>query len=346
MQLLRTHNYPKSTKIIFTALIAVSLIIFVIKMFKLRQGLTYEVPQADGTVQTVPVAFHDIQVPYIQLIPRYVIFYPWVLITSIFAEISILSLIISSVVSISATKYMDKFWGYKEVVKFILIVGLITNLITVLITIICNVMRSDVKGMDKPLGGGISYYFAFLVVLKQWIPEHNIVLFQGLINFRVKHLPFALLNIIIVWSILISRSLYPAVPSISSFIISYNYLRFHQSFASDPILPITTASGSSDQDSLVKGDASDTFQLVEFFPAILKPYLSVVFNQIYELSVLIGIVTPFNDDNIEQSNIRAQKRFEQVNQTQKSVANSVAERRRQVALQVIEDRINKESRAN
>ena len=60
--------------------------------------------------------------------------------------------------------------------------------------------------------------------------------------------------------------------------------------------------------------------------------------------VCLGIITPFNDDSIEQGNIRAQKRLEQANQTQKSVANSVAERRRQVALQVIEDRINKETR--
>ena len=36
----------------------------------------------------------------------------------------------------------------------------------------------------------------------------------------------------------------------------------------------------------------------------------------------------------------------QTNQTQKNVAKSVAERRRQVALQVIEDRINKETAAN
>lgn len=99
---------------------------------------------------------------------------------------------------------------------------------------------------------------------------------------------------------------------------------------------------SNDATNVIKGDASDVFKLVDFFPNISKPYLSVVFDKGYELAVLLGIITPFNDDSIEQGNMRAHKRLEQIDQTQKSIANSVAERRRQVALQVIEDRIHNE----
>lgn len=337
--LMRTYTLPKSTKILLGILLSTTALIFFIKLSLYRSAIV------NGTDEDKQVDFHEILVPYLQLIPRYTIFYPWVIITAIFAEISIFSFIISSAILTVSTKYVEKFWGFREVIKFVLILGSFTNLVTVLITIICNLMRGDVSGMDKPLGGGISYYFGFLVVLKQLIPEHNIVLFQGLINFRVKHLPFIILNIVSVWSLLISRSLYPAIPSISSFIISYNYLRFYQSFLTDPLLPITMANGGSDNsNSLITGDASDTFQLVEFFPSVTKPYLSVVFDRCYDLGCLLGILVPFNDDSIEQGNIRAKKRLEQVNQAQKSVANSVAERRRQVALQVIEDRINKESR--
>lgn len=335
----RAYALPKSTKILLGILISITSIIFFIKLAFYRSAVV------NGNNEQDEVVFHNIQVSYLQLIPRYTIFYPWVIVTAIFAEISVVSFIISGAILAVSTKYVEKFWGYKEVIKFVLILGSFTNLITVLITIICNLMRGDVEGMDKPLGGGISYYFGFLVVLKQLIPEHNIVLFQGLINFRVKHLPFILLNVVSVWSLLISRSLYPAIPSIGSFIISYNYLRFYQTFLTDPLLPITMANGGSDSSgSLITGDASDTFQLVEFFPRILKPYLTVLFDACYDLGCMLGIITPFNDDSIEQGNIRAQKRLEQANQTQKSVANSVAERRRQVALQVIEDRINKETR--
>ncbi|KAK6464791.1 eukaryotic integral membrane protein-domain-containing protein [Scheffersomyces coipomensis] len=332
---IKTSNVPTSTRALVGLLLAVSAIIFALKFQQLRVAIQ----------QGISISFGELYVPYLQLIPRSTVYYPWVIVTSIFAEVSILSFGFSILVLSISTRYVEKFWGWKEVVKFVLIIGFITNFITVIFAIISNIARNDVEGMDLPLGGGISYYFGFLVVFKQLIPEHNIVLFQGLVNVRVKHLPFALLSLVIVWSLLISRSLYPAIPSLGSFITSYTYLRFFQSFLTDPLLPITTANGDNSNSSLITGDASDTFQLVEFFPSITKPYLSIVFDRIYEISVLLGLITPFNDESVEQSNLRAQKRQEQANQSQKSVANSVAERRRQVALQVIEDRINKESTA-
>lgn len=328
--LIKPNMFAKSTKVLLGPLYAISLIILLLKIQKYRNG-------------EVPERFNDTLIPYMQLIPRYVVFYPWVVCTAIFAEITITSVILSTTVLYVSTKYVEKFWGYREVIKFVLLVGSITNFVTVLTTIVFNVIRGDVSGMDKPLGGGISYYFGFLVVLKQMIPEHNIILFQGLINFRAKHLPFVLLVAVLVWSTIISRSFYPALPSLGSFFTSYIYLRFFQRFSMDPLLPVTLANGGQDNinSSVLIGDASDTFLLAEFFPSVVTPYVSKVFDKVYDLSCFLGIITPFNQDSIDQSNLRAQKRQEQANQVQKSVANSVAERRRQVALQVIEDRISR-----
>ncbi|CUM62501.1 uncharacterized protein PRCAT00000052001 [Priceomyces carsonii] len=333
--LFKAHSLPKSTKILLSMVTSVLLLIFLIRFNKYRNQEVKE----DGTT----LKFKEINVSFLQLVPRFTIYYPWVLATSIFAESTIFSFIPSFYVLLVSSRYLEKFWGYKEVLKFVFIVGTISNLLTVLITIVFNLIRGDVKGMDRPLGGGISYYFGFLVSLKQLIPEHNIILFKGLLNFRVKQLPFILIGLVSCWSLLISRSIYPAVPAINSTLIAFNYLRFYQAFWSDPLLPITTANGDNSNSSFIRGDASDTFRLVEFFPNILKPYLSGLFEKTYDLSVFLGIVTPFNDDIIEQSNLRTQRRLEQASQSQKSVANSVAERRRQVALQVIEDRINKET---
>lgn len=282
----------------------------------------------------------EITVPYLQLVPRYAIFYPWVFVTSIFAEVSILGFFLSLVALFTGTSYVEKFWGSKEVLRFIVLIGSITNLSTVIVAIISNIIRDDVKGMDLPSGGGISYYLGFLIVLKQLIPEHHVVLFQGLINFRIKHMPFVTLVILILVSLL-TKSIYPAVPSVTSFFVSYNYLRFYQSFASDPLLPITSVSGDAGNATLVRGDASDAFQLVEFFPSAAKPYLAPVINGIYDISVFLGLVSPLDDEAVENSNLRAQKMSERVSQADKLIANSVAERRRQVALQVIEDRISR-----
>lgn len=329
--LLVKHNVPKLSRLLLALLVGVSSVVFIYK-FNVYRG---------RAAANDPIDFHDISVPYLQLIPRYAIFYPWVMVTAIFAEISILLFVFSAAILYGGSRYLEKFWRADEVIRFIFPVGAATNLTTVLIFIVCNMVRGDAKAMSSPVGGGMLYYVAFLVVFKQLIPEHNIVLFQGLINFRVKHLTLAVLSVLVLWLAFASRSLYPAVPAVVSFLVSFTYLRFFQSFLAEPVLPITTATGSPSQTSVVRGDASDTFALVEFFPAVTKPYLAPVFNQVYELNVFLGLLKPFDDDTIEQSNLRSQKRLEQANQAHKSVANSVAERRRQVALQVIEDRINK-----
>lgn len=310
---------PKSTRAVAVALFLTSFTILLVKIKYLR-------------LPTELRPLHDIVVPYIQLVPRYAVFYPWVFITAIFAEISVISFLMALGVLYVSTGYVEKFWGHREVLKFILVVGTLTNLLTVVVTIVSNIFRGDVLGMDKPLGGGVSYYFGFLLVFKQLIPEHNVVLFHGLVNFRVKHLPFALLVIVSVWSA-IFRTLYPVLPSAFSFFVAYYYLRFHQSFYADPLLP-----GEGTNAYILSGDASDAFQLIEFFPGVSKPYLGPVINAVYDVSVLLGIVTPFNDDAVEHSNMRAQKFSEQVKQASNLIANSVAERRRHVALQVIEDR--------
>lgn len=347
MSILRGHKLPKSSKILLGLLTGISILLLVLK-YQQFQSLQSSLDE---------IKFHDVKISFIQLIPRSTIYNPWVLILSISAEISIISFIFSFVVLYIGSKFAERFWGnYLEVIKFVIIVGSITNLITVIIAIISNIIRQDGKNMDQPLGGGISYYFGFLVVCKQLIPEHNIVLFQGLINFRVKHVPFALIIFLSLWSIIISQSLYPAIPSIGSFFVSYFYLRFFQSLNTEPTLPIaTTTTTNSDNNgssidmqnsSIMIGDASDTFQLIDFFPQVTRPILTPIFQHGYDISVFLGIITPFNDEIVEQSNLRAQKRQEQTNQTQKNVAKSVAERRRQVALQVIEDRINKETAAN
>lgn len=331
---MNTLTVPSSSKVLLGCLFTVSGLIFFIKVQAYRTLLE----------QGNDIKFHDIQVPMLQLIPRSTIYYPWVIATAIFAEISTISFIISGLVLYTCSKYIENFWDWKQVVKFVLICGSLTNLMTVLVTILTNIGRGDATAMDIPLGGGISYYFGFLVVLKQLIPEHNIVLFQGMINFRVKHLCFVALIVVGLWSTLISNSLYPGLPSINSFFISYIYLRFYQSFSSDPLLPLTTANGDSTNTTIITGDASDTFKLVEFFPTFTKPFLGMVFDAIYEASVFLGIVKPFNDDIIEQSNLRAQHRQNISNEASKSIASSVAERRRQVALQVIEERINQETK--
>ena len=152
MSILRGHKLPKSSKILLGLLTGISILLLVLK-YQQFQSLQSSLDE---------IKFHDVKISFIQLIPRSTIYNPWVLILSIFAEISIISFIFSFVVLYIGSKFAERFWGnYLEVIKFVIIVGSITNLITVIIAIISNIIRQDGKNMDQPLGGGISYYFDF-----------------------------------------------------------------------------------------------------------------------------------------------------------------------------------------
>lgn len=156
MSILRGHKLPKSSKILLGLLTSISGLLLVLKYESYRSLLA---------ATNEPIKFHDVRIPFIQLIPRSTIFNPWVLVLAIFAEISIFTFILSATILYVGSKFTERFWGYLEVIKFILIIGTITNLFTIVLAIISNIIREDAKNMDQPLGGGISYYFAFLVVL-------------------------------------------------------------------------------------------------------------------------------------------------------------------------------------
>ena len=81
------------------------------------------------------------------------------------------------------------------------------------------------------------------------------------------------------------------------------------------------------------GDASDTFQLIYFFPDLIKPILRPFFNFIYNVVVVkFKVIKPFHDIDIDIGNTIAESRGAKKIMT-------VEERRRQLALQVLEERM-------
>ncbi|GMF08382.1 unnamed protein product [[Candida] boidinii] len=219
---------------------------------------------------------------------------------------------------------------------------------------------------------------AFVVVLKQQSPEHSIKLFNGFLKLRIKQLPLLLLILSLTISLLITKSLFPYIPIANSFYISWFYLRYIQVNSLSELLPTSESSSSgentngddasrnisnSSSNSIVRGDASDTFAFIQFFPDFIKPYLKPICRFFYHSSVFLGIIKGFNDDDIESSNLRSIKRFNSrnvsgidtasnlfsalsftSNQSQNKPntdenAKDVAERRRQFALKVLEERV-------
>jgi hypothetical protein len=189
-----------------------------------------------------------------------------------------------------------------------------------------------------PIQGLVAVEAGFLVGLKQLVPEHTVSLFKGFISCRVKHFPA-----IFVAANMLSGPLLGTDTafwlSMIGFLVSWVYLRFFR------ITEISTSAATSGEGTSMKGDASDTFAFVAFFPDIMHPFLAPVCDGVYNALVQMRLCTPFSSEAIEAGNENAASRSEGL----PSIMNgrgpgggrrAEAERRRALALKALDQRLN------
>lgn len=178
----------------------------------------------------------------------------------------------------------------------------------------------------------------FLVSLKQLVPEHTVSIFKGVIRMRIKHFPavFVLANMLSGPLLGTDTALWL---SFFGFLTSWIYLRFFR-------ISEITSTATGGEGSVMKGDASDTFSFVAFFPDVLHPVLSPMSDAIWAILVQMRLCTPFSDEAIEAGNESAASRSEA---GLPSIMNSrgggggrraEAERRRALALKALDQRLN------
>lgn len=321
---LQKLNPPPTTKFLLVALTFTSLLLWYIKI------QTYNRLVSEGNTD---VDAQFIVVPLLQLIPNYTLTHPWTLVTSIFIDTSVWRYFLSFGLLIISGRFIERSWSSAELLRFICTVCSITNLLTVLSVIVLNLLFG-LEFFNVPIDGNLSLLISFLVVFKQLIPEHSIILFKGTVHARVKHLPFATLFLITFGSLL-SGSTVVLLQSWLGFLVAWTYLRFYQSNLVDPLLPSNSIGIQRSQ-----GDASETFALVHFFPGVTHPVLAPAFNMAYNTLTSAGIVPQFNEQDVEQGNLVANRRLTgQVGSRGDIDSRNAAERRRQVALKVLEERI-------
>lgn len=188
-----------------------------------------------------------------------------------------------------------------------------------------------------PLNGLVALEAGFLVSLKQLVPEHTVSIFKGVIRMRIKHFPtvFVLANML---SGPILGTDTATWLSLLGFLTSWIYLRFYR------ISEITSAATGGEA-SVMKGDASDTFAFVAFFPDVVQPMLSPVCDTVYNTLVQLRVCTPFSDEAIEAGNENAASRSEAglpsiMNSRGSGGRRAEAERRRALALKALDQRLS------
>jgi hypothetical protein len=115
---------------------------------------------------------------------------------------------------------------------------------------------------------------AFLVAFAQLIPEHQIH-FKSFFKVRVRDLPMAYVT----FSNVICVLGYPSPFILIQFgwLIGWGYLRFFQI-----------------HDGGVRGDRSETFNLVQWFPPFMHRPVTFISNTLYGIFVKVGVIEPYH----------------------------------------------------
>ncbi|KAF2862528.1 DUF1751-domain-containing protein [Piedraia hortae CBS 480.64] len=267
-------------------------------------------------------------VPYLVLVPGQSLKFPWTLMTAALIENNVLSLGTSATAVWFGGRYLERSWGTSEFVKFVVFGSVIPNLGAFLVYAVWFTMRKWPEH-PTPIQGLIALEAGFLVALKQLVPEHTVSLFKGSIRVRVKHFPaiFTLANIISGPLLGTHTAMWL---SLFGFLISWVYLRFFRIMV---IESATTGEGTT-----FKGDASDTFSFVAFFPDVMHPFLSPICDSIYNVLLQLRICTPFSDEAVEAGTQSGRSATLPLRETGRQAE---AERRRALALKALDQRLNK-----
>ncbi|KAK6433064.1 hypothetical protein LTR95_010761 [Oleoguttula sp. CCFEE 5521] len=248
-------------------------------------------------------------IPYLVLIPSESIVYPWAFLTSALIENNIVSLGISGAVLWFGGRYLERAWGGREY----------TN--------------------ATPINGLLALSASFLVSLKQLVPEHTVSFARSMISIRLKHLPalFVLANMLSGPLLGTDTAFWL---SLFGFYTGWLYLRFFR------LADIGTAgSATSAEGATMRGDPSETFALVSFFPEIVHPFLAPVCDGVYGLLVQLKLIRPFPDFDVESASANAAARSagglpEASDFAGDGARTMEAERRRALALRALDERLN------
>lgn len=260
------------------------------------------------------------------LVPARFYIHPWTIVTSTFVEQDIVNLLINTTAVYFSGRYLERAWGSKDFATVVIIATIIPNLLLIPTYVIWGFIFSSTKRAETPIAGAITLQAAFLVCFKQLVPEHTVSLYRGIVKVRVKHFPamFLLLNTIGGFVFGTDTALLLAWYGL---ITTYMYLRFFR-YQKD----ITTG------ENTIRGDASETFAFATFFPTVIQAPVGAVCDQIYKFACQLNLIRPFSDEAVLLGSEQAAGR-DGILPTANHNAYAAAERRRQLALRALDERL-------
>ncbi|KAL3229801.1 Uncharacterized protein RNJ44_01937 [Nakaseomyces bracarensis] len=324
-------SLPMATKIITVSYVTLTVLLYILRMAH------YQKLGEEDDIQYIVV-------PILELIPSKVLQYPTSIVLSNLVDIVLWRFILTLLNLVMGGSFIERNWGStKELFIFILGLGSITNCFIVLVTYLLASVFPGVR-LDVPLDGNYTILIGFPIIYRQLLPETTIIdiKYPNILskNFRFKLLPIFVLCVMTFMQLIWFHHFAQLISLWVTFFVTWIYLRFYQR------LPALSNSGSTIQSEIIVGDASDTFQLIYFFPDFMKPVLRPVFDVSYKFFCeKLRIIKPFDADDIDKGNQVA------VSRGAKTADDAIDDieagsRRRELALKVLNQRMDESQEAS
>lgn len=295
------QNTPPATRALTATLLALSSLLFILR---LRTGLGFSTASA-------------VQFPWLVIVPGSSFWYPWTLIVSSFCESSIFEFLVSIVSLPLAGRYLERQWGGLELVKFCIVVLVGSNLIAWGLQLLLFVVFRDEALIFRIQFHGLqALQTGFLVAFTQLIPEHQVQILRGAVKLRVRDLPMLYVTVSNIACLFGQTS--PWILIQFGWLLSWAYLRFIKL-----------------NESGYKGDRSEAFAFINWFPPFAHPVVQVISNTLFAVFCKVGIVQPWSGG--DYTDLEASLNDGQ--SPAQGSARAEAERRRAMALKALDQRL-------
>ncbi|XP_037708745.1 transmembrane protein 115 [Drosophila subpulchrella] len=266
------------------------------------------------------LSFSETAILLLSVTPGYILpngkFWIWTAFTFCFIELHWWEVAVDVVTVGLCGKMLEPLWGQLEMFKFFALSNFgVSLLTTVYYLFYYMVTKNPTILFDVHIHGLAGYVAGICVAVRQIMPDHLIfkTRYGRLTN---RNVPLTvLIAAIISWAIGLLDGTYPAMFASGS-LVSWIYLRFYQHHPNG------------------RGDSSESFTFVSFFPNVSQPFISVLVNPIYNCCLRAGVVkTPTPLRTISTSSLTS------ISVQMPGVDPHDIERRRQIALKALSERL-------
>ncbi|XP_026328332.1 transmembrane protein 115 [Hyposmocoma kahamanoa] len=269
------------------------------------------------------LSFSEDVVNVLSVTPGYLLppsFQLWSTFTFWFLEIHLWEVLIDIVTVGLCGKLIEPLWGQMEMMKFFMLTNFGVAFLTTfyyLVIFACTGQTSYL--FDIHVHGLAGYLAAVSVAVKQIMPDHLLIK-TPLGKLTNRSMPLlVLISAIILWAIGALEGTYPCMWG-SGVVLSWIYLRFWQRHSS----------GS-------RGDMADNFSFDNFFPTVLQPVVRGILGPPHRCLVRLGVCSA------QPRRVHLAISPRGVTISMPGVEPQDMERRRQIALKALSERLSKTS---